>query len=764
MSGAKNSPVVAAALCMFLLSVYFLTYSGTVHSSDGLSMLAVTDSLVKRGHWDTGQVYWLGLQQGTFGREGELYSRKGLGLSLLAVPLAWLGLVVRQWGAVQTTLLLNSFVTALTGVLVLLYAELLGYSPGTSLMAVLFFGLGTMAWPYAKYFFSDPLAGLGVFASAYFLLRYKEVSSLFSPFLAGAGLGLAVVTRLANAVTIPLFLALLIVYSGYRPPQAGWRKGARRVRNMLVVGWKPLLLFLLPLSLSVLLVGGYNYLRFGDIWQTGYRPEESFSAPLMQGVLGLLISPGRGLFLYSPILALTIIAFPTFFRRHRLEAGFGLLLFLAYLLLYGKWFMWHGGFAWGPRFMVPTIPFLVLAMAPLLEGLWKGSRSAFYQAAVVSFLLFSLAVQLLGLSVPFGLYQMTLEDTGLPLFDPATFFEWRYSPLWGQLSFLERPNLDFAWMHEGRLDAVALGLSLAGVTFSAAVLVWQYRRASAGGLPGRSAWSPVMAAGLVLMVTTALSLARYRESRFSPYSAVADFIQTRSRAGEVILFNNPLHVASFMNNYKGSLPLYGLNEGGPPLSSETEQLLPRLVDRYQLFWLVSDYLPATESALDLWLAERGFLVLDRDVDHQRLAVYFLPQGPLSEYRTAAVFGKVIALEGYALSPTTAAGEVLPLKLHFRSLAAVDRDYQVFVHLLDSADQLWAQDDGTPQDGLRPTSTWQVGERVEDRHALWLPSDIPAGQYFLKVGLYRLSDGGRLSTADGTDSVNLGPIKVISSRS
>ena len=36
--------------------------------------------------------------------------------------------------------------------------------------------------------------------------------------------------------------------------------------------------------------------------------------------------------------------------------------------LFGKWWMWWGGFAWGPRFLVPLAPILVLVLLPWLDG------------------------------------------------------------------------------------------------------------------------------------------------------------------------------------------------------------------------------------------------------------------------------------------------------------------------------------------------------------------------------------------------------------
>ena len=83
----------------FLLACYLLTFTGLVDSSDGLSMFATTESFVRTGSFDSNQLLWMGNQQGNIGVGGDLFSRKGYGMVLLAMPLVWLA---KQWGAVGT--------------------------------------------------------------------------------------------------------------------------------------------------------------------------------------------------------------------------------------------------------------------------------------------------------------------------------------------------------------------------------------------------------------------------------------------------------------------------------------------------------------------------------------------------------------------------------------------------------------------------------------------------------------------------------------
>jgi len=47
--------------------------------------------------------------------------------------------------------------------------------------------------------------------------------------------------------------------------------------------------------------------------------------------------------------------------------------------------------------------------------------------------------------------------------------------------------------------------------------------------------------------------------------------------------------------------------------------------------------------------------------------------------------------------------------------------------------------------LRPTTTWKLGEQVEDNYGIAIPVTLPAGSYTLEIGMY---DGARRSTFDG----------------
>ena len=76
-----------------------------------------------------------------------------------------------------------------------------------------------------------------------------------------------------------------------------------------------------------------------------------------------------------------------------------------------------------------------------------------------------------------------------------------------------------------------------------------------------------------------------------------------------------------------------------------------------------------------------------------------------------------------------------------------RDYTIFVHVLDGQGQLRSQADSPPMAGKYPTSVWDAGEVIEDIHTLSLPTDLPAGEYRIAIGLYDPETGERAQVVD-----------------
>jgi hypothetical protein len=116
-----------------------------------------------------------------------------------------------------------------------------------------------------------------------------------------------------------------------------------------------------------------------------------------------------------------------------------------------------------------------------------------------------------------------------------------------------------------------------------------------------------------------------------------------------------------------------------------------------------------------------------------------------QHPTEVEFGGRIMLLGYD-QELVAGG--LQLTFYWQAERPLDQNWTVFVHLLDEGGTLKAQHDGQPRAGRYPTSVWDPGEVVDDRHQVVLPGDLADGRYQVVVGLYSVESGERLPILGG----------------
>lgn len=309
--------------------------------------------------------------------------------------------------------LLNGVATATTAVLLLALVVLLGYSVGAAVCVALGFGLGTLAWPYATYDFSEPTAAVFLVAgtTAIYAARRYPRWALGLGIAAGTAFVLAVGAKYTAAIIIPL-IVLQAVWLGLRPAA---ERHERRVALALVLTLA--LLGLLGL-LAMIAVAGRVPIVLGE-WLGGLQ-RGWLSLPIWIGLRGLLFSPGKSIFLYAPVLILAVLGMPAFWRRHRTEALLFLVAPWLFVLVYSMKSVWHGG-GWGPRYLVMIVPFLAVTAAPVAQSLVNrgGSRltSSLLRGGCGLLLAFSCAVQVVGITKHPNLYPIMFRDHILPQLD-----------------------------------------------------------------------------------------------------------------------------------------------------------------------------------------------------------------------------------------------------------------------------------------------------------------------------------------------------------
>ena len=758
---------IAWGLGLALFGLIMLGWNATFHSSDGLSMYLVADSLVRHGGFDTEQIRWMGLQQGMFGPDGLLYSNKGLATSLLMLPLTWAGLTVPGLGPVHTSLLLMPLVTAASGALLYLAGRRAfpDLPPMAAVMASLAWGLGSLAWHYGTTLFSEPLVALATIGALERLLAFRDAPAgsrreLAAALGLGFWLGLGTLTRLPHAIVLPVFgLTFLILV---------WRRCGRAVR-----GW-PLWLLLSyagPIGIALGLTLWYNGFRFGNPLAVGYPVGLGFSVGVWwQGVVGLLVSPGRGLVWYVPWLVLALVAIPRAWRRAPLATGTVLAVCLLYLLLYGKWFLWHGGYGWGPRFLVWVLPLLAWLAVP---------AAARWPRLFLLLVLLAVAVNLIGVAWDFDEHQETLLQTGLPWFHPRTFFDPQYAQIPGMLRLARFQTLDVMWVTEGRLRPLLalLALGLAAIGVGGGLIT---ARGNGIRLPGalgggtlRSPWWIV----LLLALVTYASLWGAGASQPDGYRRIAEAISAHSPPGAVVWHNDHRNIAAFLNLYRGRSPVLGLLETKDTLSPESADRLSSLAASPQPVWVISQGRVGTANVLDRTASQHKGVVqalslsapgpgLDKPPAEadvlQALFYYDSPDWHIQplDAEIGADEGPTIRLTEAALTPAAQAGQVIAVRLTWEAAPAPPpQGYQVFVQLIGPDGAPVALHIGPAQNGLTPTSAWTPGQPVTDVHAFRLRADAAPGDYRFLVGLQRVVDGTRLRTADGRDTLDIGPISI-----
>jgi mannosyltransferase len=135
----------------------------------------------------------------------------------------------------------------------------------------------------------------------------------------------------------------------------------------------------------------------------------------------------------------------------------------------------------------------------------------------------------------------------------------------------------------------------------------------------------------------------------------------------------------------------------------------------------------------------------------------------------ATFADQLRLRGYTVTPFEGGlrpGTTLPISLFWEPLVDLAQtNYHVFIHLTTPGDpRPVAQTDGVPMEGGLPTSRWtEPGALLHDDRTIGLPSDLAAGTYVLRMGVYRADDGQRLTattTAPALDNaVVLGEVTI-----
>lgn len=767
-----NAKRLALILMGILYIAYLLVFSSSLISNDERYIIDTTDGFVVHNS--------LLLNQTTYMRGLQTTDVEPV-QPVLAMPLYWAAYNIPWVGNVHGIYLFNPIITAIAGGIFFFYALALGYNERVAMFGTLLFGLTTIVYPYTQTFFREPLGMLSFLLTAYCIERWRQAfsepgQSHWGWFLASLlSTGMAILVKEAILVALPGFVAL--AYPGWKAVRTRWRE--------ILIG------LIAVLALTLVLVVGIDYLKDNALWTARYDVLLRFRDFVEDipeagpGILGLLVSPGKSVWMYSPILILALTApFVLPFKRWR-ESWLPLMWLLWFVLVYAsvRGVLWHGGSSWGPRYIVPLTPILMIAaLAPIERGLISSRK--WPKVVIMLLALVGLAIQIGGVYVNIHEYYPyshaatgDVAWSGRPIWDP------RWSQAIGSLLYSPQATPNVLWLMQA--DWISLGAILATMVILIIGLVLL--------LQNRPRVGPIALLLLLTPIVTLFVLSRaYPDRRFQGHNqalqSLRQHLEANASPDDVIMLSTPSYVDFFMNYYKGpsvwySIPLssgerysfrqYALLSDSPDgiVSEEVASLTGRFSYGSNILWLVIDTSPNFPWSIrpPEWYLARHFYEVDvQEFDtRERIARFLLVPAPaygeIPLHAIEASFGNSIRLLGWDATynqTTVAPGDTWGISLLWQALAPTDAAYNVGLYIVDANGQVVLQgNDRPPQGGFEPTYSWLPGERIRDNFGFITPSDIPPGNYEVWVALYSWPSLERLPV-QGPDGADLGDHSVL----
>jgi hypothetical protein len=381
---STNAQRGKSRILLLLLCLFLLLASGRMDSGDANAELAGSVNLVETRGLGTGVPYSDELIQSLFVQapNGRYYEAHDMGNSLLLTPAAL--------GGVASSSLVRSASGATRpggeAPLRTLIAKTLASLIETIVSAVGCFYLFLLFGSFYKARPALILTALFVFATfytAYFRSAWDVVPACNAVIILlyySAKLVLAPTARASEAVPVALWFGIVCLFRLSLAPFLGlgllvilWGVRRKVTRNAVLAAFSVALLLFVPTLI-------FNAIRTGSPIRPAnslpqFQYQTSLSGSLLKGMFGLLLSPGHGLFIYSPILLLLVLL-PWYWKSmpdvvRALLKAFLPAAFLYYLLM-SKLLNW-GAAGWGPRYLLPVLPILFLGAGAIAYQLWSQS-------------------------------------------------------------------------------------------------------------------------------------------------------------------------------------------------------------------------------------------------------------------------------------------------------------------------------------------------------------------------------------------------------
>jgi hypothetical protein len=434
-----NNPAFWLGLAAFLTAL--LVQSGDLGSIDTVRRLQTTHSF-----WTSAPAVLPGEypEFGVMGRNGTIYAWYGMGQSLLMLPSDLVGTYLERmpWfagfadhdpgiRAILVSYSVNIPVCILTVLVCFRFLRLLEFTANQAVAGALALLFGTTFLFYTQNMLENNFILMLTLMGLCFQYEWLSTGSTRSLWIGSLALGANLLTRLTTAMDIAaaaLFVVLVLWLRGFRG-----RDFLARLRDYARVAGPSYGVFLLVDRI-------YQYYRFGSFFNTyvsiaaeqqrqldpSLPPNFPWTTPLWEGFLGPLITPEKSIFLFDPLILLTLLLSFSVWKRFGSEIKAylvaGLWLLVIYILFYARYFVWSGDFAWGDRYITTPVQLLAMISIPLLLRYRAHLRRVAWRLGI-GVAAVSLVIQLASVVFwhPLEIHQM--ETLGHPTFVVGLRFE-----------------------------------------------------------------------------------------------------------------------------------------------------------------------------------------------------------------------------------------------------------------------------------------------------------------------------------------------------
>jgi len=605
----RHPATIISSLFLFclLLGIYALSYSGLPISDDEQLFASVAQNYALSGEFSAGQVYGNTRLVGQYHGAGPLH--------ILFASLAYRLIAPTGFGGMQGMFFLPPLYTAVTAIFIYLLSRRRGYSSQVALLAGLLFGLGTIAWPYAKTFFREPLATLlltGAWLAIEIALdiQVNPRTRAFAWLLFCIAMVGALLTKIMMAVAIPAF-GILVWDRLDRGNLPVWIKDRSwTTKTAISTGICVLALSSLAIAdVDIFYRFSSSFVRF-SFNRLMTLPHAGFG----QAIVGSLASPGKGLFIYSPVLILALLVVKPRWHLHKKDyyLGWSVLvgLVIAQALAYDdKW--WN--VTWGTRFTLPAIPFLIIAALPALEAM-LASQSRRVRLVYACLIGLSLFIQIGGVLVDSSSYNAWLYHR----FDRAYPWPAIWDPLYAALVghwrlILAGETWDVAWARSFLFDLRPIYFVIFLIASLIVLSSWGLWRTLARPGTDKRLLGVIGTAILVLTLMPSAMLSAYRaDPKYSAdrmdLRAVEAWIRQKAGPGDVVIVRSYLYPVWYylMNFGRFEIPWYSASmtwdDELKPVSlfdESTDQLLDILSTNYRRIWVISEKLSPVAQPISI---------------------------------------------------------------------------------------------------------------------------------------------------------------------